>query len=75
MNKIIGIILLLIGGFLIYQGVERKDSLLGGAAEVGTSVANKVDGSGRIPKHYYYIIGGAVIAAVGVGMAFRGGKK
>ena len=75
MNKIIGIVLILVGGFLIFKGTTRKDSLVGGAAEVGTSVANKVDGGGRIPEHYYYIIGGAVVAAVGLGMAVRGGRK
>lgn len=75
MNKIIGIILILVGGFLIYQGVERKDSVVGAAATVGTDVANAVDGGGRVPKHLFYIIGGGVIAAVGVGAMFRGGSK
>ncbi|HSI07209.1 MAG: DUF3185 family protein [Rariglobus sp.] len=74
MNKIIGIILILVGGFLIYQGVERKDSVVGAAATVGTDVANAVDGGGRVPKHLFYIIGGAVIAAVGVGAMLRGPK-
>jgi hypothetical protein len=75
MNKIIGIILILVGGFLVYQGVERKDSVVGVASEVGTDVANAVDGGGRVPKHLFYIIGGAVIAAVGVGAMLRGGSK
>lgn len=74
MNKIIGIVLILLGGVLIYQGVGRKDSIAGAAAEVGTDVANAVDGKGRIPKHYYYIIGGSVIAAVGIGALLRGPK-
>ncbi len=75
MNKIIGIVLILLGGILVYQGVQRDDSIVGAASEVGTDVANAVDGGGRIPKHYYYIIGGGVIAAVGVGALLRGGKK
>lgn len=75
MNKIIGIVLIILGGVLIYQGVGRKDSVVGAASEVGTDVANAVDGKGRIPKHYYYIIGGSVIAAVGVGALVRGGKS
>lgn len=75
MNKIIGIVLLLVGGALIYQGLSRKDSVVGAASEVGTDVANAVDGGGRIPKHVYYIIGGGVIAAVGVGALVRGGGK
>lgn len=72
MNRIIGIILILVGGFLIYQGVERKDSVAGAASEVGADVANAVDGKGRVPKHYYYLIGGGVIAAVGIGATLRG---
>ena len=75
MNKIIGIILILLGGFLIFKGTTRKDSFVGSAAQVGTDVANKVDGGGRIPEHYYYIIGGVVVAVVGLGMAVRGGSK
>ncbi len=75
MNKIIGIILIVVGGFLIFKGATRKDSLAGGVAEVSADVANKVDGGGRIPEHYYYIIGGVVVAAAGLGMAMRGSSK
>jgi hypothetical protein len=75
MNKIIGLILILVGGALLYQGLNRKDSIVGAASEVGTDVANAVDGGGRVPEHLYYIIGGGVVAAVGVGVMLRGGKK
>lgn len=75
MSKIIGIVLILLGGILIYQGVQRDDSIAGAASEIGTDVANAVDGGGRVPKHYFYIIGGGVIAAVGVGALVRGGGK
>ncbi len=74
MNKIIGLVLLLVGGVLIYQGVSRKDSVAGVAAEVGTDVANAIDGKARIPEHYYYIAGGGVLAVVGLGALLRGGK-
>jgi len=75
MNKIIGIILILCGGFLIYKGSERKDSIAGSVEKVSNDVANKVDGGSRIPDHTYYIIGGAVVAVVGLGMVLRGGSK
>ena len=75
MNKIIGLILIICGGVLIYQGVQRKDSLAGAASKIGTDVANAVDGEGRIPKHYYYIIGGSILAAAGLGVALRGSKN
>lgn len=75
MNKILGLVLLLIGGALIYQGSSRQDSLMGAAAEVGTDVANAVDGGARIPEHYYYLIGGGVLAAIGLGALVRGSKS
>lgn len=68
MNKIIGIVLLIVGGALIYQGVQRKESLVGVASEVGSDIANAVDGRTRVSKHYYYIGGGAVLAALGAGL-------
>jgi Protein of unknown function (DUF3185) len=74
MSKIIGIILILVGGFLIYKGAARKDSLAGGLAETGSEIANKVDGGGRVPEHYYYLIGGGILVAVGIG-ATLGGRK
>ncbi|MET0262974.1 MAG: DUF3185 family protein [Rariglobus sp.] len=75
MSRIIGIILIVVGGFLIYKGVVRKDSLAGEAAETGTKIANKIDGGARVPEHYYYLIGGGILAAVGIGATVRGGKN
>lgn len=75
MNKIIGIVFLVVGGALIYQGIQRKDSLVGAASEVGTDIANAVDGDARIPKHYYYIGGGSLLAALGLGALLGGRRK
>lgn len=72
MRKIIGIILILVGGFLIYKGVVREDSLAGGLEETGNQVANKIDGGSRIADHYYYLIGGGILAAVGIGTVVSG---
>ncbi|MDF3059809.1 MAG: hypothetical protein K0R17_4024 [Rariglobus sp.] len=74
MKKIIGIILILVGGFLIYKGVARDDSLAGELDEAGSDIANKVDGGSRIPEHYYYFIGGGILAAAGIA-ATVGGRK
>jgi hypothetical protein len=65
MIKIVGLVLLIAGGVLVFQGLSRKDSLLGQAAEVGTQVANKVDGGGRVAEHLVKIGGGAVLIVVG----------
>ena len=75
MSRIIGIILIVVGGFLIYKGVSRKDSLAGEASETTARIANKIDGGGRVPEHYYYLIGGGILAAVGIGATLRGGKS
>lgn len=75
MNKIIGIVLFIIGAALVYQGIQRKDSLVGAASEVGTDIANAVDGDARIPKHYYYIAGGSLLAALGLGVVLGGRRK
>lgn len=71
MIKIIGLVLIVVGGILVYQGVTRKDSLLGQAAEVGTDVANRVDGGSRVPDHWVSLIGGGVLVLVGAGLALR----
>ncbi len=71
MIKIIGLVLIVVGGILVYQGLTRKDSLFGQAAEVGTDVANKVDGGARVPKHMVSIVGGGVLILVGAGIALR----
>lgn len=46
-------IFLMLSGLLIYQGLQRKDSLVGAASEVGSDLSRAVDGQGHIPKHYY----------------------
>ncbi|HRE79910.1 MAG TPA: DUF3185 family protein [Opitutaceae bacterium] len=71
MNKIIGIVLIVVGGFLFFQGLQRKDSLVGGASEVGTKVANAVDGGTRTPKHIIYMVGGGLLVLVGAGVAMK----
>lgn len=71
MNKIIGIVLIVIGGFLIYKGVSRQDSLVGKVNSAGDSIANSVDGGTRTPTHTVWIVGGSVLAVVGLVVAAR----
>jgi len=71
MNKIIGIVLLIAGIILLVNGFNRQESLVGAASEVGTDVANAVDGGGRQPKHVLMLVGGGVLFVVGAGMTFR----
>lgn len=71
MNKIIGIVLIVIGGFLFVQGLNRQDSLAGEASELGTSIANSVDGGTRTPQHVFYMVGGGVLVLIGAVVALR----
>ena len=71
MNKIIGIVLIVVGGYLFFQGWNRKDSLVGAAAETSAKVANAVDGGTRTPKHIVYMIGGGLLVIVGAGVAMK----
>jgi len=69
--KILGIIVLLAGGALLYQGINRQNSLVGEAATATTNVAKSVDGGTRTPQHVIYIVSGGILMAVGVILAFR----
>ena len=71
MKNIIGIILIALGIFLFVQGLNRQDSVSGAAASVGTDVANAVDGGSRQPKHIMYMVGGGVLAIIGVVVMVR----
>ncbi len=71
MKNIIGIILIALGVFLFVQGLNRKDSVAGAAATAGTQVANAVDGGTRQPKHVMYMVGGGVLAIVGIAVMIR----
>jgi hypothetical protein len=71
MKKIIGLVLLVLGAVLVFNGINRKNSLAGEAANVGATVANKIDGGTRLPEHAVYIGGGAVLVLVGVGLTLQ----
>lgn len=71
MKNIIGIILIALGIFLFVQGLNRQDSVVGAASEAGTELANAVDGGARQPKHVIYMVGGGVLAIVGIAVMMR----
>lgn len=74
MMKLVGLVLVIVGGVLVYQGLARKDSLLGQAAEVGSSLANKVDGGSRTPKHMLQLAGGGILVLAGAVLVLRKGS-
>lgn len=68
MKNILGIILIIAGAVVFYQGLNRKDSLAGQAAAAGTSLANAVDGGARQPRHVVTMIIGGALVVVGIGV-------
>ncbi len=75
MTRILGIILIVIGGYLVAMGVSRKNSLVGQASTAATDVSNSVNGgTSEPPKHVFYIAGGAVLIVVGAVVTARGGR-
>lgn len=76
MKTILGLVLIIAGVALFFQGLNRKDSLVGRASEASTNIANSIDGGARTPKHVVYMIGGGVLALAGIGvMVRRGGPR
>lgn len=75
MKRIIGIVFIVLGLVVFFQGLNRKDSLAGEAAEAGTQIANSLDGGARTPKHVVYMIVGGVLTVVGLGMTFSRGPR
>ena len=69
MKTLIAIVLIIAGAVLFFQGLNRKDSLVGEAATVGTKIANQVDGGMRTPRHVGYMVGGGVLVLIGIGLA------
>lgn len=69
--KILGLVILVLGAALLFQGISRKDSFVGHVATASTDVANSVDGGSRTPLHVTYIVGGAVLILAGAFVSFR----
>lgn len=68
MKKIVGILLIVVGLVVFFMGLNRKDSIAGEAATVGTKVANAVDGGARAPQHVMYMVVGGVMVLAGIGI-------
>lgn len=71
MKTLIGIVIIVAGAILFFQGLNRKDSLAGRAASVGTNVANSIDGGARTPRHVGYMVAGGVLVLVGIAVVAK----
>ena len=64
-SKLVGVVLIIVGGYLCYVGNEHRNSLAGGIASMSVKMANKVDGEGRIPDYSWYFVGGGALIVIG----------
>lgn len=74
MKMIIALVAIAIGGWLLYAGYQRQDSLAGKAESSVSDLGRELDGKTRIPDHVWYYIGGGVLIVAGfAGLARRRG--
>jgi LPXTG-motif cell wall-anchored protein len=71
MKYVIGAVLIAVGGYLIYLGNRRADSIAGIAEKTGKDIANAFDGKTRTGQSTYYYIGGGVLIAAGAFVALK----
>lgn len=71
MSKIIAILLILAGGWLIYTGYAQADSMAGRTKTALVELKNEIDGKGRTPKQYAYYGSGALLVALGAVLLLR----
>lgn len=74
MKSLLAVILIVVGAIVFFQGFNRKESLVGETAEVGTRVANSIDGGTRVPRHVVTMVIGGALVLVGIGLAVRRGR-
>ena len=63
--KIVGIILIIAGGYLCYVGNQHRNSLAGGVETASVKLANKLDGKDRVADHTWYFVGGGALVVIG----------
>jgi hypothetical protein len=71
MNRVVGIVLIVIGGWLIYTGYRQADSLAGRTKTTLVDVKNSIDGKGRVARQYWYYGGGALLVVAGAAIGLR----
>jgi hypothetical protein len=71
MKKLVGLALILVGGWLVYVGFTRGDSLAGKTKSGIAELKNEIDGKMRIPDHVWYYVGGGVLIIAGAAAMAR----
>ena len=75
MKYLIAVLLIALGGFLIYAGCRRARSVSGIAGRTGREIANAFDGKLRVGQHVYYYAGGGALILAGAATLLARRKK
>lgn len=75
MKTILALILIAIGGWLIYSGYQLQESASGSWSTFSNKVATSVDGKTRVAQHIWYYVGGGVLVLAGLGTLASSRKK
>jgi uncharacterized membrane protein YphA (DoxX/SURF4 family) len=65
MNKIIALILIVVGAGLVWHGFQVRDSFKGKAQQVSSDVQKSLNGDVNITDATWFMIGGGVLVVVG----------
>ncbi|HWZ95614.1 MAG TPA: DUF3185 family protein [Opitutaceae bacterium] len=71
MNKIIALILIIVGAGLIWHGLQVRDSLKGKAQQVSSDVQKTWNGEVKITDATWLMIGGGVLVVAGAARALK----
>jgi uncharacterized membrane protein YphA (DoxX/SURF4 family) len=65
MNKIIALLLIVVGAGLVWHGFQVRDSLKGKAQQVGSDIQKSWNGEPGVTDATWFMIGGGVLIVVG----------
>ena len=68
MNKIIALLLIVVGAGLIWHGFQVRDSLKGKAQQISSDVQKSWSGDTKITDATWFMIGGGVLFVAGAAM-------
>lgn len=71
MIRILGVVIIFIGGWLVYTGHRRAESLAGKTQTGLVQLKNEIDGKTRVADHYWYYAGGAILILGGGWLVVR----
>jgi len=65
MNKIIALLLIVVGAGLVWHGFQVRDSLKGKAQQVGSDLHKSWNGEPEVTDATWFMIGGGVLIVAG----------